>query len=788
MKRNLLLCFALVLVAACGDDDVLPPDGFPIRDGAPSVPDAGRGDFEPPLFATACDPEGAPITADPTRGAWDGAHYIPGVGGRSDLAVTALAALPDEDAAVLVGGTFDAVGRVRTKNVALWTGQAWVTLGEGVEDDVTALAAAAGRVFYVAIRDSATWGGRLLRWDGTSFESVAETDGEIRTLAVAPDGRVWIGGWFSEVDGMPLPSLAVRDGSAWGAPHAEHPEGGVDAIAFHGATVCVGGSFETVGALESRSIACLEGGGWTGRPLPHPWYQVNGLLFDDAGTLYAGGNFAIEDPEELEHGGGIARWIDGAWELVGDGVHSEPAGPGDVKGLGVHDGQLYIAGRMVGAGPLSRALPLGDVARFDLDAGTWDDMRGGLGKIRGISLLGTNVLALATTRSGMIYFGGLFSLAGDRAALGVVGFDGVYWRPLAEIEEEPAAGGVTGEVLAFGTLGDCGLYVGGRFTYAGDQRVENVARLAPGRGWERLGDGLPGIVNALAVGNDPTPDVSPLSSPLRAGGFVYAGLTDDATEAFGWLAVWDGVAWARLGGGADGPVLALAVDPASWHLYAGGEFRRVGEGLAASHVARWDGERWHPLGLGLGGSPRVLYVDPADGALLAVGAFGTAGGVPVDGVARWDGAEWTPLGPSGFDGSPAAIVRHGDAIVVGGRLERADVTPLQNVAHLSAEGWRTVGNGLPGLFVEALASVNGVLFAVGWFDVDRDEGAGVQQAVAWLDGDLASGVWRQLQGGVDDIATAVHATPDALYVGGPFASTAAGPSVGIARFVFEEAP
>ncbi|MCA9614622.1 MAG: hypothetical protein KC586_17820, partial [Myxococcales bacterium] len=60
------------------------------------------------------------------------------------------------------------------------------------------------------------------------------------------------------------------------------------------------------------------------------------------------------------------------------------------------------------------------------------------------------------------------------------------------------------------------------------------------------------------------------------------------------------------------------------------------------------------------------------------------------------------------------------------------------------------------------------------------------QAVAWLDGDLETGVWRSLQGGVDDLAETVHALADGLYVGGPFASSGNDqPSAGLARFVFE---
>ena len=134
------------------------------------------------------------------------------------LAVTALVALPDDDDAVLVGGSFEAVGRTRTRNVALWTGTAWQTLGEGVDGDVTALSADAGGVYYAAIRDDSTSGGRVLRYAEGAWTSIGTSSGAVEAMALAPDGRLWIGGWFEQVGDASMPYLAVWDGTAWAAP------------------------------------------------------------------------------------------------------------------------------------------------------------------------------------------------------------------------------------------------------------------------------------------------------------------------------------------------------------------------------------------------------------------------------------------------------------------------------------------------------------------------------------------------------------------------------------------
>ena len=116
--------------------------------------------------------------------------------------------------------------------------------------------------------------------------------------------------------------------------------------------------------------------------------------------------------------------------------------------------------------------------------------------------------------------------------------------------------------------------------------------------WFSLG-GLPGANNEV-------------SCALWHAGSLYIGgrfsIAGDAVCSS--VAKWDGTTWSALGAGVVGRVYALAVDE-SGNLYAGGGFTTAG-GVSANRIAKWDGSAWSALGSGLSGSGskvRALAVD-----------------------------------------------------------------------------------------------------------------------------------------------------------------------------------
>ena len=105
--------------------------------------------------------------------------------------------------------------------------------------------------------------------------------------------------------------------------------------------------------------------------------------------------------------------------------------------------------------------------------------------------------------------------------------------------------------------------------------------------------------------------------------------------------------WPLLGGEANNEILALAIDPSTGDVYAGGSFTTIGgAGHEFYHIARWDGTSWHALGTGTNGTVNALAFGD-NGNLYVGGSFTTAGGLDAQNIARWDGSSWSVLGLAG---------------------------------------------------------------------------------------------------------------------------------------------
>ncbi len=316
---------------------------------------------------------------------------------------------------------------------------------------------------------------------------------------------------------------------------------------------------------------------------------------------YLGGSFAVVQP-----GGtilnSVARWANGVWSEPGGGITNGyilslaatgAAGPGPPA--------LYVSGPMLSAG----GVPASGVARWDGTA--WSGLGIGLSMI-------------------------IPSNLGYAHAFEVYDDDGNGPR-------QP------------------GLYVAGRFNYAGGVLVNHIARW-DGAAWEALlGPGGPGL------GGTPTESLKAFDhdGPGPAREMLYVGGTFNSAGglvAIG-LARWDGTTWSTVPGwpGAAN-VKAMEVfdddgpGPRKPSLFAAGIFPQLG-GLQANNIARWDGGQWHPLANGLTGGIGVTEINallafdedgrgPNPGGLYAGGNFNFGG----SGGQRWGIARWgCPLPP-----------------------------------------------------------------------------------------------------------------------------------------------
>jgi len=293
--------------------------------------------------------------------------------------------------------------------------------------------------------------------------------------------------------------------------------------------------------------------------------------------------------------------------------------------------------------------------------------------------------------------------------------------------------GVDGSVVAM-TYMDGNLYVGGTFTAAGDQVVNNVARWT-GSQWEPVGNGLSGSVSSLATDGQK---------------YLYAtGLFDPYAHDTKWgIARWDGIRWEPITGELKGEFNRLAVD-SQGNLYVAGKIY-VTDFYSVFGVARWDGLTWQligdPLWKRLESQSTMGYAASiairSDGLMCIGGYFEYSSWATLNGVACLDGEHWKPLGDgvttNSSRGVPAVITAlaftdQGD-LVVGGHFIQAGSISANNVAIWTGGSWLPMGEGVTALQqfpvpVSDLVVNDGTIYITGGFTLQ--DGGPVTSIARW---------------------------------------------------------
>ncbi len=623
MNNILLILLALLVMVSASHaqpafehrslQEALNPDGT-LKRGV-------QGSFKVDGYQMRTGANGEPIflpqTQNTATGTWDTQFGLPGPGVAG--VVNALAF--DGQGNVYVGGIFGAVGGVSTavNYIARYNVQtnSWSTLGTDTSNGVR-------------------FG------NGVSL-------GIVNALAIDRQGRLYVGGTFLQAGGVSANGVARFDPAtnSWsalgtGTQIGERGAGEVRALAVDGqGRVYVGGRFTQAGGVSANNVARFD-------PQANSWSTlgtgaqngvngtVNALAVDGQGRLYVGGSFASAGGVSANR---VARFDPQAnsWSTLGTGSSN---GLSDiisaVYALAVDgQGRVYVGGDFTQAGGVSA----NNVARFDPQANSWSAL--GTGAQNGVN---RTVNALAVDGQGRVYVGGFFTQAGGVSANAVARFD-----PATNSWSALGTGTQNGVSFNFGQLAFSGIvnalaidgsgrvYVGGTFTQAGGVSANNVARFDPqANSWSALGtgaqNGVNRTVNALAVDGQ---------------GRVYVG--GDFTQAGGVsanrVARFDPQAnsWSALGTGAqngvNSTVNALAVD-GQGRLYVGGFFIQAGS-IISNQVARFDPQAnsWSTLGSSTGVNGvnflvQALAVD-GQGRLYVGGFFASAGGVPSTFIARW---------------------------------------------------------------------------------------------------------------------------------------------------------
>jgi hypothetical protein len=282
--------------------------------------------------------------------------------------------------------------------------------------------------------------------------------------------------------------------------------------------------------------------------------------------VYAGGNFSNAGGTPANH---IARWNGTNWSTLGSGVGETNYDDPTVYAMAVSGNDLYVGGRFSLAG----GIPANNIAKWN---GTnWSALGSGIGPW--LDAGSALVYALAVSGSNL-YAGGIFTVAGGNPANYIAKWDGNNWSALGSGMDD--LGHPPAYVTSLAVM-DGDLYAGGGFTTAGGVFVRCVARWN-GSSWSALCSGME--MDGWTAGGEPTstPYVHALAvsgSNLYVGGrFTSAGNANPNH-----IAKWNGKSWSALGSGMDYDVRVLAAT--GDELFAGGIFTTAG-GKIAPYMAR----------------------------------------------------------------------------------------------------------------------------------------------------------------------------------------------------------
>ena len=416
-----------------------------------------------------------------------------GQGVRGEFDAGEVSAVLPIGTSLYVTGTFAFAGSAAAKHVAVWNGSAWSGLVQNGENgtDFPALALAPGAGGSVIIAGDFEWAGglyanRITRWDGRRFllfgeglSSGSDFPPTVNAVAVAADGKVYVGGQFSFAGSAIAENVAMWDGAAWHAM-GSGTDGIVFSLATKGDDVYVGGRFTQAGGVGTTHIAR-----WNAAT--ESWHALgsgtNGWVYAlavDGDRVYAGGDFTAAGEVPAED---IAVWDGAAWSVLSSKITFNPNGviyaiqpDGDFVWIGGD----FLSVRVGGGIAEVNGLIVLKKSTDELFA-----VAGGVTRRASGDVWGT-VYALAIA-GGALYVGGLFDKAGGQvAANGVARYDGTAWAALGS----SVGGEFTQQVNALAIDG-ANVYAGGQFESTGGATSRAIGRWnAETQTWTGLGRGL----------------------------------------------------------------------------------------------------------------------------------------------------------------------------------------------------------------------------------------------------------------------------------------------------------
>ena len=396
-----------------------------------------------------------------------------------------------------VMGDFESAGTVLANNIAKWDGTSWRALGDGLTEtgggEVHAADVAADGSLFVGgeFEQSGTlFLENIARWDGQMWQGLGFGIDTGITSAVAANeqGQVFVGGLFDRVAEYPAENFAMWDGQTWRLPG--DIDGHVKAIVVDGADVYIGGSFSRAGGIAVANVVRynVTRDEWSalGSGINGP---VDTLLLHQ-GRLYAGGYFSAAGLTDAQN---IAYWDGGAWQKLGNKtVEFFTSNQTRIRALAAEGDEIYMGGTF--SAITINGVPNTDVNSFvfwDQARDEWYYFSGGFTQLGSTNEIQGDLYTIAKSAN-YLYVGGAFDKAVGKSIAGIARYnlDTLNWEPLQSGIGAGSNTPLAPQARTFLLLGD-DLYVGGRFSSAGNVVTENVARWDETSGaWSGLEAGL----------------------------------------------------------------------------------------------------------------------------------------------------------------------------------------------------------------------------------------------------------------------------------------------------------
>jgi uncharacterized delta-60 repeat protein len=503
-----------------------------------------------------------------------------------------------------------------------------------------------------------------------------DANGIVYAIALQADGKILVGGVFTNIGGQTRNRLACLD-AATGMPDSFDPNANSEvyeiAVQANG-EILAGGLFTSVGGQPRNFIARLDPAtGLADSFNPSANNSVTAIVVQRDGKIIAGGAF-----NGLNSIGGATRnFIARLDPTTGLADSFDPNANSVVFALALQaDGKILAGGAFNGPNSIGGATR-NSMARLDPTTGLADSFDPNPND---------GLTSIVVQADGKILVSGLFNDHGS----GVNSIGGATRNFIARLDPttgladsfDPKA---NSSVYSIAVQPDGKILAGGAFTTLAPNggttaTCNRIARLETDGRLDQtldLGLGIAALVDATAV--------QPDGKILIGGSFTtvlgvarrnIARLNTDGTLDF------------LFNASADGPHVHAITVQADGRILVGGDFDHIG-GQPRNHIARLDGTTGLADSFDPNANEEIMsIVVQADGKILTAGAFTGIGGQMRNYFARLnpDGTLDTAFNPNQNGPIRAIAVQTDNKILIGGGFDTVLGVTRHNIARLNTDG------------------------------------------------------------------------------------------------------